>query len=144
MTMRVQTPLSGDVTQAWAWWIRSLSQQTGFININNLRSGDPDLEQRIVEEVASYGRQLGWIMEALDVVIGQLKKDELTTDERIALRQFDDLVQRVDDMKGGSSKSPLTLSSIERVLEGVRALKDEDPAAYKKAVSQIREGLALD
>jgi hypothetical protein len=67
-------PLGGDVTQ-WirTSWIKSLSDQTGFININNVRAGDPDLERRIIEDVASYGRQLGRMMEALDVVIGQLR-----------------------------------------------------------------------
>ena len=60
-------PLSGDVAQSFGtWWIKSLSAQTGFINVNNLQSGNPQVEQRIIQEVASYGRQLGWIMEALD------------------------------------------------------------------------------
>jgi hypothetical protein len=59
-------PLGGDVTQ-WirTSWIKSLSDQTGFININNVRAGDPEAERRIIEDVASYGRQLGRIMEAL-------------------------------------------------------------------------------
>jgi hypothetical protein len=70
-------PLGGDVTQ-WirTSWIKSLSDQTGFININNVRAGDPELERRIIEDVASYGRQLGRMMEALDVVIGHLRLGE--------------------------------------------------------------------
>ena len=70
-------PLGGDVTQRiGTWWIKSLSDQTGFININNVRAGDPQLERRIIEDVASYGRQLGRMMEALDVVIGHLRLGE--------------------------------------------------------------------
>jgi hypothetical protein len=85
-------PLGGDVTQ-WirTSWIKSLSDQTGFININNVRAGDPELERRIIEDVASYGRQLGRMMEALDVVVGHLRLGEgkdLTADERHALRDF--------------------------------------------------------
>jgi len=74
-------------------WIKSLSDQTGFININNVRAGDPEVERRIIEDVASYGRQLGRMMEALDVVIGQLRLGEctdLTADERHALQDFSD------------------------------------------------------
>ena len=83
-------PLGGDVTQ-WirTSWIKSLSDQTGFININNVRAGDTELERRIIEDVASYGRQLGRMMEALDVVIGHLRLGEgkdLTADERHALQ----------------------------------------------------------
>ena len=87
-------PLGGDVTQ-WirTSWIKSLSDQTGFININNVRAGDPEVERRIIEDVASYGRQLGRIMEALDVVIGHLRLGEskdLTANERHALQDFSD------------------------------------------------------
>jgi hypothetical protein len=35
-------------------WIKSLSDQTGFININNVRAGDPEVERRVIEDVASY------------------------------------------------------------------------------------------
>jgi hypothetical protein len=97
-------PLGGDVTQ-WirTTWIKSLSDQTGFININNVRAGDPEVERRIIEDVASYGRQLGRIMEALDVVIGQLRlgeRTDLTADERHALQDFSDLVRQVQMLKG--------------------------------------------
>lgn len=85
-------PLGGDVTQ-WirTTWIKALSDQTGFININNVRAGDPEVERRIIEDVASYGRQLGRIMEALDVVIGHLRlgeRTDVTAEERRALQDF--------------------------------------------------------
>jgi hypothetical protein len=87
-------PLGGDVTR-WirTTWIKSLSDQTGFININNVRAGDPEVERRIIEDVAGYGRQLGRMMEALDVAIGQLRlgeRTDLTADERHALQDFSD------------------------------------------------------
>ena len=124
--MSNQFPLSGPVMQSWGLWIRALSQQTGFININTVQSGDPDLEQRIVEDVASYGRQLGWIMEALDVVVGRLDKADLTGDERAALQQLSDLVRRVEAMKGESATPRLTSSGIERMIDDLRALKLRD------------------
>src|ERR671915_602434 len=82
-------PLGGDVTQ-WirTSWIKSLSDQTGFININNVRAGDPELERRIIEDVASYGRQLGGIMEAPDVLLAPRRfggDKALTADERHGL-----------------------------------------------------------
>ena len=55
-------PLSGDVTQSinpWNWFWRSVGGQFGLININLGKSADPDLESQILEDVGSYGRQLG-------------------------------------------------------------------------------------
>jgi hypothetical protein len=57
-------PLSGDVTQAinpWSWFFRTVGNQLGLININLGKSSDPELEQRIVNEVGTYGKQLGQI-----------------------------------------------------------------------------------
>jgi len=39
----------------------------GFININNAKTPAPGLETTIIEEVGSYGRQIGRIADALDV-----------------------------------------------------------------------------
>jgi hypothetical protein len=61
----LRAPLSGDVTQDIA---PSIGGQLGLLNINATRSCDPELEQRIITEVASYGRQLGWLVEAVDGV----------------------------------------------------------------------------
>ena len=46
-------------------WFRSSMGQFGFINVNEMQSDDPDQEQRIVNGVASYGKQLGRVVEAL-------------------------------------------------------------------------------
>src|SRR2546423_14114628 len=81
MTVKEQHwPLSGDVSQ-WinpTWWMGSFAQQLGFININETSSADPQLEGRIVAEVASYGRQLGWISEAVETLIGCVRHAGLT------------------------------------------------------------------
>jgi hypothetical protein len=51
-----RTPWSGDVTQRITapWFSPSLT-------VNN--AGDPAVEDRVVTEVASYGKQLGWLTE---------------------------------------------------------------------------------
>jgi hypothetical protein len=136
-------PLGGDVTQRiGTWWIKSLSDQTGFININNVRSGDPEVERRIIEEVASYGRQLGRIMEALDVVIGHLRlgeRNDLTADERRALQDFSDLVRQVQALKGDAGPPPLTLADLDRMLDDLQALKHQDPPTYQRMAARLRD-----
>ena len=84
----VQLPLSGDVTQAinpWSWTFRSASSQVGLVNINLGRSSDPELEQEVLDEVGSYGKQLGRIGDALAVLIKHVKLEELDAGERDAL-----------------------------------------------------------
>jgi|SoiMetStandDraft_5_1073268.scaffolds.fasta_scaffold111241_2 hypothetical protein len=139
-------PLGGDVTQ-WirTSWIKSLSDQTGFININNVRAGDPEVERRIIEDVASYGRQLGRIMEALDVVIGHLRlgeRTDLTADERHALEDFSDLVRQVQMLKGDTSPPRLTVAELDRMLDDLQALKHQDPPAYQRIAARLRDVIA--
>jgi hypothetical protein len=65
------------------------------------------VERRIIEDVASYGRQLGRIMEALDVVIGHLRlgeRTDVTAEERRALQDFSDLVRQVQKLKADTSR----------------------------------------
>jgi hypothetical protein len=139
-------PLGGDVTQ-WirTSWIKSLSDQTGFININNVRAGDPEVERRIIEDVASYGRQLGRIMEAVDVVIGHLRlgeRTDLTADERHALQDFSDLVRQVQMLKGDTSPPRLTVTELDRMLDDLQALKHQDPPAYQRIAARLRDVIA--
>jgi hypothetical protein len=35
-------------------WSKYLSQQSGFININNVVSTDPEIEKKIIEEGTGY------------------------------------------------------------------------------------------
>jgi hypothetical protein len=103
-------PLSGDVSQ-WinpTWWLGSFGQQLGFINVNQVNSGDPQLERRIVEQVGSYGRQLGWVTEALDTVVSCIGDagltEKLNDEQRLALDRLRQLVDRIEQIKAGESR----------------------------------------
>ncbi|MGH8930492.1 MAG: hypothetical protein ACRDZO_07620 [Egibacteraceae bacterium] len=130
-------PLSGDVSQTinpWAIWLRSANQQLGFITI-------PEVERRIIEEVASYGRQLGWIIEALEVVISRLDRDGLIGPERAALDQFSDLAGRVERVTGKEDGTAVTLGRVDRLLADLHDLRDTDPEGYEGVVSHLRAAL---
>jgi len=96
----VQLPLSGDVNQAinpWTWTFGSASSQVGLVNINLGRSSNPELEQEVLDEVGSYGKQLGRIGDALAVLVKHVKLDQLDDAERdtiTALRfQLDEIAR---------------------------------------------------
>ncbi len=134
-------PLSGDVSQTinpWAIWLRSANQQLGFITINAQNSGDPEMERRIIEEVASYGRQLGWIIEALEVVTSRLDRDGLTRAEQAALDQLSDLVGRVERVTGKEDTTAVTLGRVDRLIADLHDLQRTDPEGYETVCSRLR------
>ena len=60
-------PLSGDVVQSIKSWTASFSpmgSQLGVINIKLGQSSAPDVEQEVLSDVGSYGRQIGRIGDA--------------------------------------------------------------------------------
>lgn len=63
--------------------------QFGFINIDLGATPRPDIEQDILDEVGSYGRQLGRIGDALEVLIRRVDPAGLSAEEQDAL----DIVQ---------------------------------------------------
>jgi hypothetical protein len=99
MTMR--SPFSGDVTQSilpWTFFSRFLGQ-IGFININNAKTPDPGLENAIVDEVGSYGRQIGRIADALDVLVGTIDRSKLSEKQLLAIMAFREQLGEVRAVK---------------------------------------------
>src|SRR3954470_6839052 len=87
-------PLSGNVTQAI---------ETSLIRINAPAAGDPGLERQIVEQVASYGRQLGRILDGLMVLVGHADRSGLSEAERTALDELGQLAGEIEAAKQRSA-----------------------------------------
>lgn len=66
-------------------WNVSQTGQFGLINIELGQSPRPEIEGRILEEVGSYGRQLGRIGDALAVILDQMPLKGLKAKERRAI-----------------------------------------------------------
>jgi len=95
-------PLSGDVTQSinpWTWFVKSVGGQFGLININMGKSADPVLEQQILDDVGTYGRQLGQIGDALAVLLKHVKLDALQPEELRALDAFQLQLAQIERLK---------------------------------------------
>ena len=98
----IRLPLSGDVTQAinpWNWMLNSVGSQFGLVNINLGRSADPELEAQILEEVGSYGRQLGRIGDVLGVLLKHVRMDDLSDDEKKKIWAFEAQLAEVARLK---------------------------------------------
>lgn len=95
-------PLSGDVVQAinpWNWVFRPQGAQVGLVNVYMGHAGDPVVEQKILDDVGTYGRQLGRIGDALAVIIKHMDKSSLTDEEHRALRTLTLQLEHIDAIK---------------------------------------------
>jgi len=132
----LRAPFSGDVTESIdAAFVRTMADQLGFININTLRAGDPELERQITEQVASYGRQLGQILDALDVLIRADSRPALPPEDWQALAKLQSLRVEVEAVKARAAADRL-----DQLVSDVRALR-ADPDANADALRRLREAL---
>jgi hypothetical protein len=67
------------------WTFYQQGAQFGFINIDLGQTPHPEVEQAVLDEVGSYGRQLGRIGDALEVLLDRVKLDGLSQAEKDAL-----------------------------------------------------------
>jgi hypothetical protein len=86
------------VINPWTW---------NLFNINLGQSSDPKLERRILDEVGTYGRQIGQIGDAMGVLMALVDRSKLTDEQKAALIKLDDqlkLVALIKEQRGLEKK----------------------------------------
>ena len=101
----MRLPLSGDVNQR--------------ITVNY--AGNPLVEDRVVTEVASFGRQLGWLSE---IAIALANKEPLPAD---SLRKLEAAVAEIEAIKKRVERPAIAAAD-----EALDRLKREHPDAYER------------
>ena len=81
------------------WKFYQQGAQFGFINVDLGNTQHPELEQKILDEVGSYGRQLGHIGDALEVIMRHLDRSKFTKDEKDALAVLEGDLARIRQIK---------------------------------------------
>jgi hypothetical protein len=95
-------PLGGNVDQIvdpWTFMLRMVGSQFGLININLGKSSDPDLEKEILQDVGTYGKQLGQLGDALRALIDHAKLEEFTPAEKRAIAAAQFQLDEIDRLK---------------------------------------------
>ena len=96
-------PLSGDVVQSispWTAFFSPIGSQFGVININLGQSSAPEVEQDVLSDVGSYGKQLGRVGDALIVLLNHFHPTTpLTEEETAAIAALKDMLGKVADVK---------------------------------------------
>ncbi len=85
----------------WAWSFG----QVGLFNINLGSSGDPKVEALILDEVGSYGRQLGRLSDVIEVLVARLDRNTLTKPELDAVEAFEQQLKDVRQVKAEAGAS---------------------------------------
>ena len=98
---QLKLPLSGDVNQAiWTAFMSPFNNQFGLINISLGTSSAPAVETQVLNEVGSYGRQLGRLGDAVSVLIKHFHPaTPLTEPENEALVALKLMLDEIADIK---------------------------------------------
>jgi hypothetical protein len=97
-------PLSGPVNQSWNWFSRATGTQFGLININLGKSSNPELEQEILDDVGTYGRQIGQLGDALEAVLNHMNTGEWEPEAQQAVKALRYQLDEVRRLKNKHSK----------------------------------------
>lgn len=99
---KLELPLSGNVSQVinpWQWMFNLNGGQLGLINIDMGQSRDPELEKAILDDVGTYGRQIGQLADALAAVLLHLKDVKWPPESRKAIDAFEIQLAQVRRLK---------------------------------------------
>jgi hypothetical protein len=108
--------------------------QVGLINITQGKSRNPGLEQRIVTEVAGYGRQIGRLLEAVDVLARHRPK-HLSDEDGDALDDLHDLAKQIAAFRRQAARD-----DADRIVADV-ALLCENPIRNADVLRRLRDQL---
>jgi len=94
-------PLSGDVVQSINPFTAFMTGgQFGLININMGQSSEPKVEEEVLSDVATYGKQLGRIGDALVVLLAHFHpRKPLTAEETAAIDALREMLEKIADVK---------------------------------------------
>jgi hypothetical protein len=114
----LRMPLSGDVNQRITapWFSPSLT-----VNY----AGDAVIEDRVVTEVASYGRQIGWLTE---IAIALAKNQPLPEKTLHRLEQASREIEAI--------KKEVHLTALQEADKALDRLEREQPAQYDKLLRE--------
>jgi hypothetical protein len=87
-------PLSGGVTMPITMPSFNGAQFSLF-NVNLGGSGDPTMERAMLDHVGSYGRQIGWLCDAIEVLFKKADGGKLDKDDHAAIEAFQKMAEAI-------------------------------------------------
>ena len=91
----------------WSWTFGDMS----LFTVNLGQSSDPHFEARVLEQVGSYGRQIGRIGEALEVMLEHLIRSEPSLAEQPAIEDLRRQLSEVAKLKTAHRARPARVAT---------------------------------
>jgi hypothetical protein len=116
-----KAPLSGDVSD--------ISPETNWFSPQvevNVAAGNRKVEAEVVSRVASYGKQLGMVIDALLEIAGE--------NEGPAVSALHDLAEQIEEVK---EKHKAVLEDV--AVDALNRLKTTDPETFKRVIQSVME-----
>lgn len=124
-------------------WARFFNPQL----IISYNSADAPIENHVLGRAGSYGKQLGTLLDVVEVLAARLP-DDLTPAEQRAVDALTRLREDVESAKakfrGEPADTGLTRADVERLLNELEDLRRTDPDAHQSLVDTLRTALAKD
>jgi hypothetical protein len=121
-----RAPLSGDVNQRIV-----TSWLSPAVTVNY--QGNLDIERRVVSEVASFGKQIGWLSEIVDrLAASEPAPEESLAKLRGAMKEI------------AAIKKQMRASAEKEAAEALDWLKNEDPERSRRLLEQRLNSLGSD
>jgi hypothetical protein len=143
-----QDPLSQVLSQFLRVWnYRPVTSWDDFFNpqfVINANSGDAAVENDVLAQVGSYGKQLGVIIDALSLVISTIAFNRLLPSERQVLDRFEtlrDQVNKVVAQHQPLADRTLTTADVTDFLSRLQVLGHDDPAAAQTIGEQLTDAV---
>src|ERR1700733_1668966 len=96
-------PLSGDVVQSinpWTAFLSPMGSQFGLVNVSLCQSSAPAVEADVLSDIASYGKQLGRIGDALIVLLAHFHpRTPLSKEDAAAIDDLKEMLIGIADVK---------------------------------------------
>ena len=118
---------------------KSVSQQAGFFHYANTRSDGQETEKKIVEEAASYGRQLRVLTEMMAVLVAKLDLSELSEQELSSIGRYTQMIEDIDRVK--QHKTVQKDNMVDRLIDQLQYLERSDRQAYEAARRKLSSAL---
>ncbi|WP_457797567.1 hypothetical protein [Methylocystis sp. S23] len=78
-----------------------------FLNVEVGHSSAPEVERKVLENVGSYGKQLGRMGDALRVLLDHFEPEKpLSRKERKVIRALQAMLDEIDDIKRAAGRAP--------------------------------------
>jgi hypothetical protein len=122
-----------------SYWLNSGTDQIGLINISGAASSKPEVEADIIENVATYGRQLGRMTDLLKVMLKHQHADAWRDTDKEAVDAFESMTAKIAAVK--SRYLAPTQENVDKLIGGINSLRDTDHEEYERLKADVKRKL---